>query len=194
MQSLDPTFDGKLGSRFYPYAVRMMPEKPVYDMITPEALCDYLDKCVREGGWFISVAHGIIEGENLDITVDDLGNIMKKAEEYAKCGDLWVTDISTAIKYVRERQNTALTATENADGTVTVELNMADVTADGLPLPREVFNLPLTVKLELPEGTAAVEYELGGEAQRAEAKSEDGRSFVYLDLVPNAESVTLRLV
>lgn len=186
MQSLDPTFDGKLGSWFYPYAVRMMPEKPVYDMITPEALCDYLDKCVHDGGWFISVAHGIVEGENLDITVRDLGNIMKKAEEHANRGDLWVTDISTAIKYVRERQNTALTATENADGTVTIALKMADTTADNLPLKKEVFNLPLTVKLELPEGKTGASYEKDGKTVIAPTKEADGAAYVLVDVAPNS--------
>ena len=188
MQSLDPTFDNQFGSWFYPYAVRMMPEKAVYDMITPEALTDYLNRCVRDGGWFISVAHGIVEGENLDITVEDLGNIMKTAKEHADRGDLWVTDISTAIKYIRERQNTTLTVTENEDGTATVELKMADLTADNLPLDPAVFNLPLTVKISLPEGKTGASYELDGKTVTVTAKTEECKPYAFIELTPNSKA------
>ena len=187
MQSLDPTFDRELGSWYSTLSVRMMPEKKVYDMLSPENIIGYLEQCVRDGGWFISVAHGVVEGENLDITVDDLGKIFAKAEEYAKCGDLWVTDFSTAIKYVRERQNTSLTLTDNSDGSVTVELNMADKTEDDLPLPREVFNLPLTVKLELPEGYTRAEYKEEGKTVSALMKNEDGRRYGYVDIAPSGK-------
>ncbi len=194
MQSLDPTFDRELGSWYAPYAVRMMPEKPVYHMITPETLTEYLDKCVRECGWFISVSHGIVEGENLDITVDDLDKIMEKMHTYSERGELWVTDFSSAVKYIRERQNSTLALSENVDGTATLALTMSDTAEDGHTLPSDVFNMPLTVRLELPEGAKSVEYTDGNGTRTATAYTEDGITYTYLDLVPNGGDVILRPV
>ena len=110
---------------------------------------------------------------------------MARMQQYSKRFELWVTDFSTAVKYVRERQNTTLTLLENEDKTATVALTMAGTTADGLPLPKDVFNLPLTVRLELPEGVTRVEYTVGEATYTAPVRDEDGIPSAYIDLVPN---------
>ena len=188
MQSLDPIpGSNKAGGWYAPVGVRMMPEKPIYTMITPEALIEYLDDCVRDGGWFLSTAHGIVEGENLDIKVEDLERIMKRMREHADRGDLWIADVNEVTKYIRERQNTEITVEGEGDD-YTVTLAMAEMTADNLPLPTEIFNYPLTVRLELPDNAKCVSYTKGGEEYISDSFSLDGKTYAYIEMKPNETS------
>ena len=192
MQPLDPTLERNVpGGIYSPYVIRMMPEKShVYPMITPDAIIDYLDRCVNDGGWFISVAHGIVEGENLDIKVCDLERIMQRMSEHAQCGKLWVTTLTDATKYIRERQSSEVIATKNG-GEITVELKTASVTADGLPLTPEVFNYPLTVAVELSDAKDYVSYTLDGKCVFAPVIHGDGGAFARIEMRPNTKTTVI---
>ena len=193
MQLADPPLDrGVPGSLYSPYVVRMMPEKSsVYPMITPDAILDYLDRCVRDGGWFISVAHGIAEGENLDIKVCDLEKIMKRMKEHKDRGDLWVTSLTDATKYIRERKSSTLEAVSEREGEIILSLNMSDTTEDGLPLPAEVFNYPLTVAVALEKEGDYVTYTLDGKSLSAPVIRKEDGVFAYIEMRPNTKTKVL---
>lgn len=188
MQSLDPTPGShSIGGWYSPIGIRMMPEKSSvkgYEALTVDNICSYLDKCVRDGGWFISAAHGIVEGENMDITIDDISTIMAKMQYYQNQGKLWVASYEEATMYVRERQNASVKAYSTFDG-MYVDLTMADTTADGLPLNSDVFNMPLTVKVEVPKTYGRIQYTQNGKTYTTYCKAENGSRFAYIDLVPN---------
>lgn len=190
MQSLDPVMNREeMGSWYNMIGIRMMPEKcRVYPMITPEALIEYLDKCVESGGWFLSTAHGIVEGENLDITVGDLDRIMQRMEEHTRAGNLWVTSFTDATKYVRERQSSCLELAPDSDN-VKLTLKMQDKTADGLPLDGSVFNMPLTVRLTLPEGAKGAELCYGEKREYLDAFDLCGAPTVRFDMLPNTAAL-----
>lgn len=207
VQSLDPIPGSKaVGGWYQPLGIRVMPEKANvttvdYSAITVENIIAHLDRCVERGGWFISGTHGIVEGENLDIKAEDLERILARMQEHSRAGRLWVTDVGTATKYMRERQNASLEC-EECEGGCTVTVTLAKTTADGLPLDvtatgsdgrvRRVFSEPLSVKLELPEGTQAVAYTLRGEEKKALAFTEGDRAYAYVDVVPSGDTVTVR--
>ncbi len=199
VQSLDPAIGYKAGDWYQLLGVRMMGEKanpsnpdlnggaPVenYAVLTVENIVGYLNQCVKDGGWFVATAHGIVPGENLDITVEDLGQIMAVMQRLQDQNKLWVATLSEATKYIRERQNSKATAYMTFDG-MYVEVTMDDMTEDGLPLTPDVFNMPLTVKVELPETWGRVVYsQAGGEEKTAYAFIENGVTYAYIDLVPN---------
>lgn len=191
MQSLDPTFGTELGSWYNPVGVRMMPEKhESYPTITNDTLAAYLDKCVSEGGWFLSAAHGIVEGENMDITVENLSLLLAKMQHYQNQGKLWVATYSEATKYIRERQSSTVTAYERL-GNIFVDLSMAENTADGLPLPADVFNMPLTVKVRVPDTYGRIEYTQAGKTYTTYCKNEGGIRYAYIDLVPNGGTASI---
>ena len=63
---------------------------------------------------------------------------------------------------------------------------MAEVTSDGLALSEDIFNMPLTVKVELPDSWGRITYrQAGGKVTEAYAFEEGGINFVYIDLIPN---------
>ena len=172
-----------------------------YPQLTMENIIGYLDRCVEQGGWFITSCHGIFPGENQDLTVEQLEMLLSAMSTHQKAGKLWIASFSEATKYIRERQNSTVSAYTYGEGEYFVELTMADKTADGLSLTktvampdgsqRAVFDMPLTVKVELPESWAQVKYTQGGSTAYSETFIEMGKTYAYVDLVPNGGTATL---
>ncbi len=192
MQSLNPKDDLSVGGWYQPYVVRMMPEQ--YDSFDVNSLIDYLDTCVNNKGWFISAAHAIVGKDtgrgNQDITESDLVKILDAMKVYSDAGKLWVTDYNSAIKYIRERQNSTVSAYTQGDSTY-VAITMNDTTGGDFPLPlsADVFNHPLTVKVEVPSTWNSVSYTLGTEDKTASTFTEGNKKYAYVDVVPNGAAV-----
>ena len=196
MQSLDPKPGSNAwGDWYMPFGVRVMNEKAHaakgYEYLTVDNFIAYLDKCVRDRGWFISGTHGIFEGENLDIRPEDLERILARMKEYIDRGELWAPSYSDAVKYVRERQNSTVSVSECEDG-FRVTLTMADKTEDGLPLPKEIFNMPLTVRVNLDADWDGISYTIGDKTVYSPAFVDCGVKFAYLDLVPNGNDAIVK--
>lgn len=194
MQSLDPEpGSNSPGGWYMPYGIRIMNEKAYigkgYEYLTVDNFIAYLDKCVRDGGWFISGTHGIVEGENLDIKAEDLERVLARMKEYIDKGELWAPSFSDATKYVRERQNSTVSVSSSESGEYTVTLTMNDMTSDGLPLPRSIFNMPLTVRVNLDADWDGVTYTQGGKTMSATAFVDCGVKFAYLDIIPDGGDV-----
>lgn len=201
-QSLDPapsdpkTGEAPAGSWHCVYYSRLQPiysvprvdkgeTKAIYPQLSMENIIGYLDKCVKESGWFITSAHGIFPGENQDLSVEDMELLLSAMSEYKKKNKLWIATFSEAVKYVRERQGAHLEYTE-VDGGCTVRITLDDKTPEGLSLSPEVFNYPLTVKLLLPDGAFGVTS--GGNTNKS--FTEDGKTYAYVEVIPNGETVT----
>ena len=182
IMSLDPTFadpstgSTPAGSWHNVIYARLQPiySDSVYPQLTMENIIGYLDRCVEGKGWFITSCHGIYQGENQDLTEAQLIELLEAMNAYQKENKLWVTSFSEATKYIRERQNSKAIVTTYGDGTYYVDVTMADTTADGLSLTGEItmpdgtkskiFDMPLTVKVELPSNWSNVTYsQAGGE-------------------------------
>ena len=191
MQSLDPAHSREAGGWYNPIGIRLMPEQG-YTGITLDKIIDYLDTCVANGGWFISMAHGLVESENYDISPTDLAALMSRMQGYSREGKLWVATYTDATKYVRERQNSTVTAVAADRFNYTVSVTMADQTAEGLSLDPDIFDMPLTVKLEIPAGGRAVRYSApGGDDLTVPTFVEDGITYAYIDVVPNSGNVSV---
>ena len=188
-QSLDPSIGINAGSWYMPYSSRMMPMNNYiedYKELSVEASIEHLERCIREKGWYISSCHGIVPGENQNITPEDFERILAVMQQYQKENKLWIATYNEAVRYIRERQNSTVKAYTRGDGMYYVDVTMAEKTADNLPLIANIFNLPLTVKLEVPAGWATVEYaQAGGQKQTAATFTEAGKTYAYVDLVPN---------
>ena len=199
MQSLDPSFaDPETGvtpagcwhnvyyARLQPiYSVPRVDKgetKAIYPQLSMDNILGYLDRCVKDGGWFLTSCHGIYQGENQDLTEEELEMLLSRMASY---GDrLWIATYTDATKYLRERQNSTLTEREE-DGITYLDLTMKRVTSDGLPLTDEIFNMPLTVRVDTAPDCEEVEYTQAGKTCIVKTRTEDGRRFAYLELVPN---------
>lgn len=158
------------------------------------SLISGLDTISTTGGWYITMCHGIGENEDsADSTYEKSEPVFQYMSELQKQGKIWVTTFGDAAKYIRERQNTKLSYTPK-DGVYELTLTMAEKTADGLPLPLDVFNHPLTVKLSVPSGYDAVAYTVDGTTNYVIAREDKGGRYAYVDVVPNTGTVDVQFI
>ncbi|MBR2466508.1 MAG: polysaccharide deacetylase family protein [Clostridia bacterium] len=181
VQSLDPIegSDAK-GGWYNPYMYGI-------DNSTLEVNKSYVQACIDKGGWFISMTHAVVNDSD-DPTKPERYEAFYQflAEKQAK-NEIWVTTFAEATKYLRERQNSEVKAEALGDN-ISLEITMAEMTGDGLPLPESIFNVPLTVKVEVPSHWSAVSYDAGGETLYAKSFSDGGKRYVYVDALPNSKT------
>ncbi len=193
-QSLNPLIPGvgnttysTVGNWYNPYMVRMQPNASVYSETSSAAnIISYVERCIANEGWFISLTHGV--SDSGDMTEAQAREIFAAMQKYQKAGKLWVAKFSDATKYVRERQNSEASA-YSLDGKYYVSVTMGSTTADGLPLTADVFDYPLTVKIEVPRDWTRVSYTLNGEAVNTKCVANGAANYAYVDVVPNTGDV-----
>ena len=134
---------------------------------------DYLDRCVKGEGWFIGACHNIVGIElgkhNYQITVETLSILLKEMARLRDEGKLWPASFGDATRYLREYEASTVKAELSFDK-IEVSVNMKSQTPSGLPLDKDIFNFPLTVKVYIPDGYKA-------------ENSKDG--YVLIDVKPN---------
>ena len=185
MQSLTPSDEAVRGG-WYRLSSIWLKEERISDIF------NYLDKCVEEGGWFIAGCHNLFGAElgrgNYDITPEALRTVLARVREYKACGKIWAASFSEATRYLREYEGSSVSAYCEG-GDILVEVTMKNETPRGLPLTADVFNYPLTVRVELPADREGARYLLGGEYQCARVESEGGKTYAYIDIIPNSGAV-----
>ncbi len=194
VQTLDPESNSDFGGWYAMYSPTTY--KQSFDSAADPAAAqwEWIKKCIDDAanGWYVPITHkvGDVAGTELPYKVAD------KMFEYIASlrdeGKVWVTTYSEAVKYVRERQNSALRA-YSVDGSIFVDISMTDTTEDGLPIDADVFNTPLTVKIEVPAEYGTVYYTNVGKEYTAEAFSDGSKNYIYANITPNSGAVKLRL-
>ena len=145
----------------------------------------WIDDAVTKGGWLITLSHGITATSG-DYKMADADAFFAHAARYVASGDLWCATFSEATRYVRERQNSTVRAVAT-EGGFRVGVTLAAMTEDGLPLPADVFNYPLTVNVEVPGDVRAASYVEGGVTRYTDAFTAGGKNYVAVRVVPGTE-------
>ena len=194
VQSLDPSFgigNGTWGKLYSPGVVKKDADGNV---VSEEEQLEYLykwvDDTVAAGGWFVPYIHKVGDVEDTEMTYNVINKFFAYIDTYQDAGDVWVATFSDAVKYTRERQNTEASVRYEA-GKLYLTLTMSEVTEDGLPLSTDVFDHPLTVKVEVPEAYDSVHYLLNGKLMSADTFTDGDSTYAYVDAVPNGEEITL---
>ena len=144
----------------------------------------------ENGGWFISLHHKLVssnpDDNQVEVTAENFEELVKHTAELRDAGKIWIATFGEATKYIRERQNTTVNVSGN-----TVSLTMAETTADGLALDPEVFDMALTVKINVPTYWNSFDIvREDGTRESITTKREGGLNFGYVDILPG-ESVTV---
>ena len=188
-QSLDPTFDAEPGGWYNLYTRSFKSiEDPNEKLARGKS---WLDEAVRGGKWMIMLVRGV-EGltSTGDVTSDDLDSFLAYASTYIQSGELWAATFGDATKYIRERQNTTVSA-RYENGAVLVDMKIDRTTEDGKTLDEEIFNYPLTVEVRVPDTWKNVQYTDGGKTLTAEVYKHDGAAFAMVNLTPGADGATV---
>ena len=188
-QSLDPAFNAEPGGWYNLYTRSFKSiEDPNEKLARGKS---WLNEAVRGGKWMIMLVRGV-EGltSTGDVTSDDLDSFLAYASTYIQSGELWAATFGDATKYIRERQNTTVSA-RFENGAVLVDMKIDRTTEDGKTLDKEIFNYPLTVEVRVPDTWKNVQYTDGGKTLTAEVYKHDGAAFAMVNLTPGADGATV---
>lgn len=143
----------------------------------------YIDVAVENSAWAAFCIHTIRPDNHVgsghyifESQADELFAYTDKLSEENK---VWVANLTDAYLYAIERATSSVEAYEDANGNVSVLLSCSE-TAD-------IYNMPLTVRVRLPEGKQSAE--LDGKALTT--VTENGDVYAYVDLAPNSRVTVL---
>lgn len=143
-------------------------------------MTSWIDTSIHYNIWLVLVFHGIegIGWEALPAeTIQDYFNYIKNKEE-----DIWVATFQDAYKYIRERMNS--TVNESVDeGTIVVEVSNN--------LDKKIYDLPLTLKTEIPEDWDSVQFQQGNALKEINSIAEGEHRYVIYDVMPDSAPVRL---
>ncbi len=143
-QSTDPACDNDEGGSWRSLKTHRFSDRGG----TVAGAVSWLDSAIADGAWLITLCHHI-KADSGDFDFEKADAFFARCAESVKDGSLVCMKFSDAVKYIRERQNAVLTVGEDGK---TLTLTLKERTADGLRLPYSVFNYPLSVEAETPDG------------------------------------------
>lgn len=189
IQTLSPSFGIEAGDWHNLYMRAFSDVKKTDPTEKAEGLKKFVDEAVSGNGWLVTLCHSIGKTGG-DATEAAAEAMFKYIAQYQRDGKLVSMTFGDAVKYVRERQQSQVTEFENING-LFVNVSMNTKTEDNLELSQSVFNYPLTVKAQIPDGWSAVSYSLNGDIKISDAFKASGKNYAYIDVVPNGSDVKL---
>jgi len=189
MQSLDPAAGDGAGGWYDLYMRSFKSIEDPDEKLTQSK--SWLDEAARDGRWLIMLCRGV-DGltSGGDVSTDVLDGFLAHASGYVESGKLWAATFGEATRYIRERQNTTVSA-RFENGAVLVDMTINRTTKDDKYLTESVFNYPLTVDVRVPDEWKTVRYTVDGVESTAAVYQHDGASFAMVNLTPGADGVTV---
>ncbi len=143
------------------------------------------DSGAATGGWMVLLMHGVDDdGGWSPVASSALREFLRHLRENDT--RFWVETFGNVTRYIRERDAASIievSADESA-----IEVQVTDSLDDG------VYDYPITIRRELPEGWEAVSGVQDGEPIRAEIAEMDSKRYIVFDAVPDGGPVVLRKV
>jgi peptidoglycan/xylan/chitin deacetylase (PgdA/CDA1 family) len=194
VQTLDPDFSRELGSWSKMYSPVTYMSNFDYAENPEEKQWQWIKTTIDNAanGWYLPITHRVGDVEDTDLTYAMADKMFAYIAQLKNEGKVWVTTYSEAVKYVRERQNSTVRAYTDGEA-IYVDVTMAALTEDGLPLDTAVFDTPLTVKVEVPATYGKIYYTVAGQEYTAEPFSDGSGNYVYVNIAPGHGPVKLRV-
>ena len=95
----------------------------------------------------------------------------------------WVETFGNVVRYIKERNASAVTETANTGNQITLQVTNA--------LDRSIFNYPITLRRLLPAGWPAATVSQNGRPVTAKLVTLNSTKYVMFDVVPNGGDIVL---
>ena len=159
--------------------------KGIHDDTTLEGRNGWVDTAIENGQWLIELWHSIDAPGYMPQTKADAEAHYSYISQKQKEGKIWVASYTQAVKYMREKKVSESVATLVGDA-VEVSLTYPDTA-----LPTDIFDYPLTVKVEVPSDWGSAQVSQNGQTKLVSTYTEDGKTWANADIVPNGEIAAL---
>lgn len=113
-----------------------------------------------------------------------LDAICKRIAAYVETGAVWQTNYEDAMLYLREAENANVSITRGETITIVLEDGLDD----------EIYNYPLSVRVQLDESYEAVKVTQNGNVSYALVKMQNGIYYADLDIVPDSSEAVVEKV
>lgn len=170
-----------------------IPRKAAQTISTPlEDMNKWIDDAISGGKWLVELWHGIGyegEGEDDDGNTADSYNLPEETYrahmEYAfsKADEFWCASANEAVKYIKERQNAALSVISETDEKLTLSLT------DNLD--NAIYNEALTLKIRVDTSKSELSCSVGGVQKTAQVNSDQNGRYLLIDAVPDSGDIVI---
>lgn len=145
-----------------------------------------VDRAITAGGWVTELYHGIggssSEGGSYVTNINTMEEHLKYIN--SKSDKIWAGSLTEVTKYIYERNTAKVKQLWATNSSVGIKLS------DGMD--DDVFDYPLTVKVNLPAAwSGSVKCTQLGKTENAEIFKENGKSYVYVNIVPDKGNVII---
>jgi peptidoglycan-N-acetylglucosamine deacetylase len=143
------------------------------------ALLEMAEPAVRARNWGVFTFHGV-GGEWLSIDTEALEELTGYLEQHS---EIWTTTFGDAVRYIQERQAASVETDKSGESSLDVRLSW--------PLDRKVYDLPLTLRIDLPTSWKHVNAAANGKAVATTVKTGAKGAVALIELAPGTETVHL---
>lgn len=153
---------------------------------TAQTWKNLIDEAISKKGWIVYLFHQIKEtGGGITVEKSKATEFFAYAGEKVKNGEMWCAFMDEATMYLKEYDALeSINAYYNAaDGKMTVELSVT--------LDSSIYAYPLTVRVEVPKQWTKAELTQGARTEEYEAFSENGKNYIYANVVPNSNAAKI---
>lgn len=157
---------------------------PVIEGLDTATANGWINSAITNNQWVIEMLHGT-NGEAF-APIDTTFINLHSAYISKRSNDILCATYSDAIKYIREKQNAAVTLIQVDTNRISLQLTHT--------LDNSIFNYPLTLRTEVPGSWLSVNVTQNGQTHSTTPKNESGKFYVYYDAIPNVGIITITKV
>jgi peptidoglycan/xylan/chitin deacetylase (PgdA/CDA1 family) len=134
------------------------------------ALLEMAQPAVQAHNWGVYCFHGV-GGDWLAITPETLDEL---AAYYERHSEIWTATFGDVLRYIEESKALGIRVTQSDASSVTVSL--------AWPLDKKIYDLPLTLKVEVPQAWKDVSTTVDGKALNAKIADRAKGTVVLVDV------------
>jgi peptidoglycan/xylan/chitin deacetylase (PgdA/CDA1 family) len=140
------------------------------------------DPAVQQHLWGVYCFHGI-GGEYLSVSTSAFDELVAYLDAHR---EIWTAPFGDVLRYIQERKSAILDTHGNGDGS-------SDITL-GWPLNSDIYDLPLTLKVEVARGVKEVMATADGDPLQTRLTEQGDRAIALVDVLPNTKVVHIASV
>ena len=132
---------------------------------------------IRTHQWGIYCFHGV-GGEWLSISSDSLDQLAAYLELHP---EIWTAPFGDVLRYSQERHAASVKVNQSTATEIDISISW--------PMDATIYDLPLTLKVEVPSGWRDARVTADGKEVSAKALNQNGETEILIDVLPNTKAV-----
>lgn len=133
----------------------------------------------EDHNWGVYCFHGV-GGDWLSITPETLDELASYLERHS---EIWTATFADVIRYIQERKASSIAIKHSDDNSLTLAMHW--------PMNKQIYDLPLTVKIELPAVWTNVRAEGDGKQLTAKAAAQKSTTAVLVEIPVGTEAIKI---